>query len=162
MNKHTIAFEGHSILVELLLKHAGTAPLIDIAANELAENFDTAVVNHGATDVGTIIVYKVNGKYLALQGVPMIKAHLDKNVTTFKGKLISKQLLKKIETVAVPLKVQNQRAEAALDVGRHEYRPGDGFGTIGSRMQRPDFYERPMSARPQGLTEPRDNMRRRG
>jgi hypothetical protein len=170
MNKHTIAFGSHSIHFGLLLEHSATAPTIEVAPHELAENFAEAAVHdiRAAQDAKHVagstpedgkhdklvsqflrqpIFYKLDGKYIALHNAHLVSEMVNKQVAVIRGKFVSKQLLKKIETVAVPLHVQNRMAETSTTFDQH-VRRGDSFGTIGSRMQHPEFYERPMTATP--------------
>ena len=165
MNKHTIVFEGKSHDVDLLLRQAGAAPVIEIDVSELAANFETVVQNVGAQDCGTILLFKHNGDYVPLQGAWVIHQLIAKGQTKISGKFVSKHLLKKVDVVATPLQVHNRMADRSMveseDGYRQDHRPGDGFGTIGARMQRDDN-EPPRRNRPLGLTEPRDNRYRRG
>lgn len=112
-----------------------------------------------------VLVYKHDGKFVVFSNWPKVQAFLDENANlpegkkpgVLKGRLVSKQLLKHMETVSIPADKQNEKALAVeRDIQashqadwNQDDRPRYGDRPQGQRFQpREDFGNRQQPVRP--------------
>lgn len=134
MQKPHITFAGKKYGIETLLRNCGAAPLIEINVSELATDYEKVVKIIGEEDPGTILLYKYEGRYVALLGMTTVSALKTKGHTKIKGKLVSKQLLKHISIIDIPANQQNARADAAEERARENDHHSDGMNRLGDRF----------------------------
>lgn len=147
MQKPHITFAGKKYGIETLLKNCGAAPLIEINVAELATDYEQVVKIVGEEDPGTILLHKYEGRYIALMGLSTIAALVRNGKTKFKGKLVSKQLLKHISIIDIPVNQQNARADAAEERAREGEYHQDGMNRLGDRFHG-NFRPAPQNAQP--------------
>lgn len=140
MQKPHIVFAGKNYSIENLNKESRNAPVVTVPLSEMADNYQTLVEVKGEDNNGVVILYKYEGRYVILLGAEIAKHKIEKH-NKIEGRLLSKQMLKHVSVVDVPVSVQNSQANAverALEeqfTPRYTDRNADGMNRVGERFK---------------------------
>jgi hypothetical protein len=167
VKKPHIVFAGKPYGIDSIRKETKASPIISVPASDLKIDEQLVVIT-GEDASKEIVLYKYEGKMVVLLGVEKAKKDLEEKGTV-KGRLLSKQGLKHVAVIDIPVHEQNKQAQAIeqelYQARQQELRERFGDRYIGDRAER---QERPndgmnrLSERVSGMpsrTETRGDVR---
>lgn len=124
----TLTFNGKTIELEDLLKSSKSFPRIEVKREELTTYFDDVSYAERSSDTmepsEPVCMYKHECRWVVLSGHDKVREFIAGEAKILKAMLVSKQMLKHLQVVAIPAQEQNRQAAAV----ERQMREAEGDG----------------------------------